>query len=166
MTREQQDKLWNDLSEEDKAHYREQYAEQKAMSSGVPELLKELFGSHNLNPKPLTYEDVAKKLFGENNEKQYGTFCCPVFSDSHCDKLSAINALINVAKYLNGDWKPDFDNYEQKWVYSINKKGRLHIIFVRDYNSHVVYFRTEELALQAVQILGEETIRLALSTDY
>lgn len=52
MDKHAQDRLWNELSEEDKAHYQEQYIEHKGMSeSGVPKLLEELFGTHNLNPK-------------------------------------------------------------------------------------------------------------------
>lgn len=52
MNKEQQDKIWAELSKEDKAYYKEQYAEHKTMSeSGVPKLLEDLFGSHNLNRK-------------------------------------------------------------------------------------------------------------------
>ena len=40
------------------------------------------------------------------------------------------------------------------------------IISVATNNSSLVYFRTEELAKQAIQILGEETIILALSINY
>ena len=65
MDKHSQDRLWNELSVEDKTHYQEQYIEQKTMSeSGVPKLLEELFGEHNLNPKPptpKTWEDVEKK---------------------------------------------------------------------------------------------------------
>lgn len=182
MNKEQQDKLWNELSEEDKAHYREQYAEQKTMSeSGVPKLLEELFGSHNLNPKPLTYEDVMKELFldkdywiyssaNNNIQRDVSPINRPINSTSReqIEKLLAINKLLNVAKYLNGDWKPDW-NDEDKEKIGLYYDGKKDVIkTIREYNyCHApAYFRTEELAQQAIQILGEETIRLALTTDY
>lgn len=181
MKREQQDNHWNDLSEEDKAHYREQYAEQKTMSeSGVPALLEDLFGTHNLNPKPMTYGDVANTLFedkkgwiidGNDIIKEFNFANCGLplpfnaTSKKQLEKLGAINKLLNVAKYLNGDWKPDWNKVEPKWHLSI-KEGVITTFHLFYDNSSIVYFRTEELARQAVQILGEETIRLALSTDY
>lgn len=67
MTREQQDKLWNGLSEEDKAKFQFWYAESKSIDplsefdKGKLYGAELIFGSHNLNSKPLTYEDVEKK---------------------------------------------------------------------------------------------------------
>ena len=164
MTREQQDKLWNELSEESKKNILKEYNEIINQESQLDAELDsqpyiDIFGSHNLNPKPLTYEDVAKELFGENNEKQYGTFCCSVFSEVHCDKISAINALINVAKYLNGDWKG------HGYVICINDRDQVDVDEQMNITG-IVSFKTVQLAMQAIQILGEETIRLVLTTDY
>lgn len=195
MTREVQDKLWNELSEEQKTEYSKEFQQESesydinlkhcdeengfeyrtGYSNGVITTLEDLFGSHNLNPKPLTYADVSRELFGYDNEKQYGSFCCPLFSKAHSNKISAINALICVAKYLNKDWKPNWENNEEpKWSIRVelDEQGN-EVIKIGHYlgtnghcNNTFVYFRTKELAQQAIQILGEEVIRLALSTDY
>lgn len=88
-------------------------------------------------------------------------------SQRQAEKLLAINKLMNVAKYLNGDWQPNWkDESEYKYSYSIQiYDGELLIrptgnIFME------IYFKSEELAKQAIEILGEETIKLALCTDY
>lgn len=157
MTREQQDKLWNDLSAESKDYVLSKYNNlepERCEADRDTKLDYEgLFGSHNLNPKPLTYEDVEEEM------NYY-------FSDEMMAKEKAIHQLLLVAKYLNGDWKPDWNYIQDKWYLAVNK-GKIKVDYLDDYhNSHIVYFRTNELALQAIQILGEETIRLALSTDY
>ena len=89
------------------------------------------------------------------------------YSERQTDKLRSINKLLNVAKYLNGDWKPDFKNdNDKKWhIYlDITQKPETNYDFML--TKSFVYFKTEELAQQAVEILGEDTIKLALTTDY
>lgn len=83
-------------------------------------------------------------------------------------KLLAINKLMNVAKYINGDWEPDWSN-EDEGKYSIFIDSYYNNILIsRDtcYICNTVYFRSQAGAKQAIEILGEETIRLALSTDW
>ena len=80
MNKEQQDKLWNELSEESQRKIQHTYLEniQEAHNSknsdemvnvllGKNEMLIDLFGSHNLNPKPTpkTWEDVEKAEGGD-----------------------------------------------------------------------------------------------------
>lgn len=191
MTREEQDKLWKDLSEEQRAGYRKEFQQETkkydtdvkycdrendfeyytGYSHGVATTLEELFGSHNLSPS-LTYEDVERKVFPEH---RLGIIdiTLPVFSGRHAEKLDAQNKLIVVAKYLNknedgSDWTPDWSNGDEP-KYSFCYDGADNCLKIQDeYNwcHSFVYFRTKELAEQAIQILGEETIKLALSTDY
>lgn len=133
--------------------------------------------------KDLTYEDVAIKLFCNNhcfhiNQRGVITYCEKVFdyvsqmpnnctSEKQAGKLLAINKLMNVAKYLNGeDWKPDWDN-EDELKYFINKnRAGIYVSRNNCNNFSIVYFKSKEDAQQAIEILGEETIRLALSTDW
>lgn len=129
--------------------------------------------------KPLTYEDVIRELFYHKESfsvddidihKTLDTICYQdeliAKSINQLKKLIAINKLMNLAKYLNGDWKPDWrDENEKKWIIAIVNN----IITVDDYHARCyagIYFRTKELAEQAIDILGEDTIRLALSTDW
>lgn len=73
---------------------------------------------------------------------------------------------MNVAKYLNGDWKPDWGNKLQIKFYIAIYLGYIVVYRVSSTNDINVFFKSEEAAQQAIDILGEETIRLALSTDY
>ena len=176
-----QDKMWNDLSEEDKVHYKEQYTEhEKIPRSDVTKLLEELFGKHNLISVP-TYEYIVEKLFSKGcyqfadsgnewetifNECSNEQYFLNFTSSKQAKKLIAINKLLNVAKYLNGYWKPDWNNDgEDKWYIEI-WKGEISFTLRSISNSSLIYFHTEELARIATQILGKETILLALSTDY
>lgn len=132
--------------------------------------------------KKLTYEDVTKALFegkvffyineDGNINCADGTYIMydeliSCTSKKQTEKLLAIHKLMNVAKYLNGGWQPDWkDESEDKYSYSIQVcDGELLIrptgnIFME------IYFKSEEVAKQAIEILGEENIRLALCTDY
>lgn len=88
-------------------------------------------------------------------------------SEKQAKKLLAINQLMNVAKYLNEGWQPDWNNYiEKKYTIYIEKNTKVSIDVNYCINRGIVYFKTEKLAQKAIDILGEETIKLALSTDW
>lgn len=89
-------------------------------------------------------------------------------SEKQAKKLLAINQLMNVAKYLNEDWKPDWRNEdEKKYIIFIDEQcNRIVIDCKYIVNTSIVYFKTKELAQKAIDILGERTIKLALSTDW
>lgn len=129
--------------------------------------------------KKITYRDVAKELFygkqtwrgNDGSIIEYYTYNCfdridNATSKRQIEKLFAINQLLNVAKYLNKDWKPDwYDPMEEKYYFRIANDYLIHDT-TYTYNFCPVYFQTEELLFRAKAILGEETIKLALSTDY
>lgn len=75
-------------------------------------------------------------------------------------KLAAINRLMNVAKYLNGDWKPKTIGYSFKIV-----RGKI-VYYVIDAGFMEVQFKDEQTIRMALDILGEDIIRQALSNDY
>ena len=127
--------------------------------------------------KRLTYNDVAEKLFknkktyfiGALADISYYTPTCNMHqannaaSEKQLKRLLAINKLMNVATYLNGDWKPNFADGTDKWYLLWQGYAKqLDIIGL----SHIRYvgpvFKTQKLALQAIEILGEEEIKLAL----
>ena len=129
--------------------------------------------------KGLTYEDVAEKLF-KNKACYYlrqGAKIvkyCPdsvdmkkannAASEKQLQRLLAINKLMNVAEYLNDGWKPDWKNpLKSKWyILWDNCSNKFEIGYRNSYTSGPVYFKTPDLALQAIAILGEEEIKLAL----
>lgn len=89
-------------------------------------------------------------------------------SKKQAEKLIAINKLMNVSKYLNGDWHPDWDKpQEKKYYIKVDAYPySLKVDFNLCYRDGNIYFKSEELAKQAIEILGEDTIKLALSTDW
>lgn len=131
----------------------------------------------------LTYGKIVNELFTGKKyyyTNDYGTIkesANPEKVNNFCDTdpnnapterqlkiLLAINKLMNVAHYLNDGWKPDWkDETQRKYYiyYDINDKA-----FVIDHNTHfnygVVYFKSIEIAEQAIEILGDETIKLVL----
>lgn len=129
----------------------------------------------------LAYEDVSEKLFLNrevvhfNDAGEIETFTCEVghsyptncTSQKQAEKLLAINLLMNVAKYLNSDWKPNWKNETTKYyiVYDYID-NKLDISRACSINGSIVYFKSEELAKKTIEILGEYTIKLALCTDY
>lgn len=133
--------------------------------------------------KTLTYEDVASELFinkrlffitsNSKIEKYKGASKIAVLEGNNCtsynqaQKLLAINKLMNVAKYLNDDWKPDWNNSkEEKWFLKIDECNNVCAGDVEYTCLCNVFFKSFDFAKQAISILGEETIRLALSTDW
>lgn len=130
-------------------------------------------------PKKLTYVDIAKALF--ENKQVYRLTSNNVYEIPMCSsinimntncvtrkqahKLIALNKLINVAKYLNEDWEPDFEDNTYKKYY-IKHDIQMNVLIIDScYNTTygTTCFKTKELAEQAIEILGEETIKLALS---
>lgn len=130
----------------------------------------------------LTYEDIVKELFYKpyyyidmyGNIKQldngfsfHSSEATNCTSEKQAEKLLAINKLMNVAKYLNGDWEPNFEDNIPKYYIEVDQ----HLKLIRiDYTCRqiysVVYFKNSDLAEQVIEILGEDTVRLALSTDW
>lgn len=64
------------------------------------------------------------------------------------NKLAAINKLMNIASYYNGDWKPDWKN-SGEYKYNIMRTGAYGITSSGIYNEGTVYFKNKEDA-QAV----------------
>lgn len=131
-----------------------------------------------LKNKQLTYKDVCKKLFSKD--------CYFIDQDGSVEHIStnnwltamdknnattehqlecilAKNQLANVAKYLNGGWKPNDGDF----VFCLTCRGDLEnnlgigMYYFENYGNQII-FKTQESAQQAIEILGEETVKLAL----
>lgn len=129
--------------------------------------------------KKIKYHNIAEKLFLNkityfiNVNGEVGSYMLTgnpsrannATSIQQIEQLLALNKLMNVANYLNGDWEPDFtDTDKQKWFIDYNSKES---ILGTDFTFGVyrhsnVYFKSGELARQAIEILGEEEIKKAL----
>lgn len=129
--------------------------------------------------KRLTYEDVAEKLFKKKKTyyirqgaeidtfmpESYGVeFANNATSEKQLQRLLAINKPMNVAEYLNDGWKPDWeDPNHRKWIIKWDSHNRtFNTSYWTTYQTGTVCFKTPDLALQAIEILGEEEVKLAL----
>ena len=136
-----------------------------------------------LKDKQLTYSDACRKLFSKlrtyyfvnnhGNIYSASSICNPYISNPNSattahqlECILAKNKLANVAKYLNGEWEPyktDLGHFDAWVLFATPDKDFVGYTKITDcaYNSNVL-FRSPELAKQAVKILGEETVKLAL----
>lgn len=90
-------------------------------------------------------------------------------SKKQAEKLLAINKLMNVARYLNNGWTPNWDNCNEFKYYirfAVEKSSLEVSAYCCLFNEGNIYFESRNAAYKAIEILGEETIKLALSTDY
>lgn len=111
----------------------------------------------------ITFDTILKCY-----EKSQEDFLISSTSYIHKLKLLAFNRLLYVAKYLNDGWVPDFDDIDQeKHVIVISDNT---IIIHKTYtflgNPSLIYFKNIKLAQQAIDILGEDTIKKALNVYY
>lgn len=130
--------------------------------------------------KPITYDDICKDLFynkdayylDESNKVSSWVMTSSNYNDfdnctsiAQAKRMIAFNKLQNIAKYLNGDWKPDFNRYDEKW--NINKEGGTFTeMYTRTLNKTSVYFKSQELTKEAIRLMGEESLNDLFSTDW
>ena len=129
--------------------------------------------------KPITYDDVLKELYLGKTAYWVYDKCIESGKQSSCNfedavnctsvaqakRMVAFNKLQNIAKYLNGDWKPDFDGNHENW--SITKTGDDFLAtYTRNVNKANVYFKSRDLTLEAIRLMGEESLNDLFSTDW
>lgn len=129
--------------------------------------------------KPITYDDICKKLFCNN--KIYWAYKDGIDSDmaspsnykdidnctseAQVKRLIAFNKLQNIAKYLNDGWKPDFCCSEKKW-YIREEFCNFEPDFSVTENGTNVYFKNEDIAYEAIRLMGENSLNDLFSTDW
>ena len=131
------------------------------------------------NGDPITYNDICKELFLNKtaywaankyisdsvmNEHNYNDIdnCTSI---AQAKRLVAFNKLQNIAKYLNDGWKPDFGKDQKNW--NIIKDNDTFIaMFTTSVHKACVYFKSEDLAKEAIRIMGEESLNDLFSTDW
>lgn len=111
----------------------------------------------------LNYEQILGTGIGKGNVN-YLTVPCSI---NRYDKLSAISKLLVVADYLNNGWIPNWnDSKEKKFTIIVDRSfspsGELSIESSYTFIPGVVYFKTYEVALDAIKVLGEEAIKKVL----
>jgi hypothetical protein len=128
--------------------------------------------------KPITYDDICNELF--LNKKTYWIGSLNINktisqlnnykNKNNCTSIAqakraiAFNKLQNIAKYLNGDWKPNFKDHSKNWY--IYKDILCGVTFNYTTNQGTVYFKNADLANEAIQLMGEDSLNDLFSTDW
>lgn len=112
-------------------------------------------GIVKLKKKDITYDDIL----------QVTDYVSVRVSIYYIGKILAISKLINIAKYYNGDWKPDWSNID-KYKYYITYNGSDDTYTV-DYNSIYtysnIYFKNRK---DAVAVINNPNFRDILDAVY
>lgn len=135
-----------------------------------------------LKDKQLTYEDVCTQMFASECwylDSSGNISCTKHPSDAKNDPNNATtehqlkcvlakNMLANVARYLNGEWTKEEQNMCPNWTIFFNDTLNEIVIGKTTLYSEQtnVLFKYKELAQQAIEILGKETIKLAVEPLY
>lgn len=132
------------------------------------------------------YEEFYKE-FSKNRDKVYYTntngqvsYCRNIdtiiypcinhtFNPKQLEKIMALNQLMNIARYFNGDWQPNYlmiaRDEDEAWVIDVTYNQ----ITIEPFDTDLQYpilFHKKEYAKKAIEILGEDTIKEALGTYY
>ncbi len=130
--------------------------------------------------KPITYDEVLKELYygktafwvgstrisyAITNKNSYNDInnCA---SEAQCKRMVAFNKLQNIAKYLNKGWKPDFTADSYPYTICKNCAGGYCFLCNQKHQIGAIYFKTEELANEAIRLMGEESLNDLFSTDW
>lgn len=129
--------------------------------------------------RKMTYNDVAAELFdnryyyfidmlgniGMNYTLPQSSNCAS--SEKQLEKLLAINKLMNVQKWIEKGWQPEWGNSSQhKHYIFVNEANQIRVSVDINNRNSICYFSTLSNAFKAIEILGEDIIRQAYSTDW
>ena len=93
--------------------------------------------------KNITYENVEDALKLGKNCKSI------IINESNASKLVALSKLMNIAKYYNKDWKPDWNNSDKSKYYIRYNTGIYAVDCNYTYNYGNIFFKNKKDA-QAV----------------
>lgn len=100
----------------------------------------------------------------EDDSITYHTYINHFTNKQRAKQLQAISLMMIVADYLNDKELLYCDNTDAKYLLYYNSQSHLvEIDCYTVYSKTFVHFTTEKLAEQAIKILGEDTIKLALT---
>ena len=103
-------------------------------------------------PKELTYQEISKKYCRSSIIR---------VDSKHTDKMFIFRKLLEVADYLNDDWKPDWNDRNQ-YKYFITYNGREEKFYIRsrwDVSEDIICFSSKKNAEKAIDIIGKEELK-------
>ena len=166
---------------------------------GKPMIRKKIEGDEKNTPddkegKPITYDDICKELFLNKNAWfiNHDTIDSWVqtlsnFRDldnctsiAQAKRVAAFIKLQNIAKYLNKEWEPNFDDTLQEKFYisyiGDEPESDLPVDLLKSYQVYCkvdepvyessIYFKTYKLACEAIRLMGKESLNDLFSTDW
>lgn len=80
-------------------------------------------------------------------------------------RVAAFIKLQNIAKYLNKGWKPKFDNKTQNWQINYYN-GEYLPKYISLFDDAVVCFSSKKAALEAIRIMGKESLYDLFNKDW
>lgn len=115
-------------------------------------------GIIKFKPKYITYDDIVNSLSS--------IACINVcIHSSNIKKLIAMAQLMNIAKYHNGDWEPNWNSREEAkyYIYYNHKEGRYKVNSTARINWGDVYFRFRD---NAELVIDNPNFKSILDTIY
>lgn len=106
--------------------------------------------------KEISYADVLSALAGKG--------VCPAdikVPEMIAGKIIALARLMTIAKYYNGDWKPDRNSQEYK--HNIMRTSEYGITSCSSYNEGAIYFKNKE---DAQAVIDNPNFRSILDAIY
>ena len=103
-------------------------------------------------PKKVTYEDISEKYCWSSIIR---------VDSKHTEKMFTFRKLLEVADYLNGDWKPDWNDGNQ-YKYFILYNHEKNKFFIENHwyvNQGIACFSSRENAETAIEIIGKEELK-------
>lgn len=144
--------------------------------------------------KPITYDDILKELYFDKTaywvnstyissakarELSYNAInnCT---THAQAKRMIAYNKLMNIAKYLNKEWEPNFDDTLQEKFYisytGDEPESDFPVDLLKSYQVYCkvdepvyessIYFKTDKLAYEAIRLMGKESLNDLFSTDW
>lgn len=166
---------------------------------GKPMIRKKVEGDEKSTPDAeenvaITYDDILKKLFLNKESFFVGnTTISPITtginsyshvnnctSDAQARRVIAFNKLLNIAKYLNKEWEPNFDDTLQEKFYIAytgdEPESDFPVDLLKSYQvcckvdepvyESSIYFKTNKLAYEAIRLMGKDSLNDLFSTDW
>ena len=105
--------------------------------------------------KDITYEDILQVI--DSVKLRVSTY--------YIDKILAISQLINIAKYYNKDWKPDWSKQSESKYYIIydNSNNTYIVDYNNSYTFNNIYFKNKE---DAIAVINNPNFRDILDKIY
>ena len=120
--------------------------EKSDLKAGIIAFKKKLF----------SYEDVIATLIDRGLSPVVANV-----TNSNVKKIVALDKLMTIAKYYNGDWKPDWNSQEYK--HNIVRTSEYGITSCGNYNEGAIYFKNKE---DAQAVIDNPNFRSILDAIY